>query len=37
MLHPYPNPLPMCMYPSLDSITKLLNISYTPCITSFLI
>ena len=30
--HPYPRPLPICWFPSFDSITRLLNISWTPWI-----
>ena len=36
MLHPCPNPLPILTDPYGDSISRLLNISYTPCMTSLL-
>ena len=32
MPHPCPSPLPICMFPISDWMTKLLNISYTPWI-----
>ena len=37
MLHPWPNPLPIFTFYGLASTTRLLNISFTPYITSWLI
>ena len=37
MLHPYPSPLPIFTGPSGDSISRLLNINWTPCMTLLLI
>ena len=31
--HPYPSPLPIYRFPSFDSIVRLLNINFSPCMT----